>query len=273
MKKVGFLGPKGTFSQEAFNICYKNQKVEAVEYITINDLILAIKNEKIKEAIVPIENSIEGSVTATLDSILITDLNIIKEIVIPIRHNLLGKKEIKKNQIELIYTHPQPAGQCREYLNNNFSCVQIIYTDSTSEGAKRVLDGNGKGAAIGSENMAYIYGLDIIESNIEDNDNNQTRFVVLSKDSCQKTGKDKTSIVFSTDDKPGSLYRILDIFSLWDINLTKIESRPQKNELGKYIFFVDIEGHIEDEDIKDALTMVKRKTSFLKLLGSYPKWK
>jgi prephenate dehydratase len=127
-------------------------------------------------------------------------------------------------------------------------------------------------AAIGSGVAAKVYGLEIAASGIQDNDNNLTRFVVLSKKSSEKASNNKTSIVFSTEDKPGSLYRILDIFGLWDINMTRIESRPAKNELGKYIFFVDLKGHIDDDELKDALTMVMRKTSFYKFLGSYPEF-
>jgi prephenate dehydratase len=117
-------------------------------------------------------------------------------------------------------------------------------------------------AAVGSVAAAKVYDLEVCAEGIQDGDNNSTRFVVLSKEDCMRTGNDKTSIVFSTDDKPGSLYRILDIFNLWDINMTRIESRPAKNQLGRYIFFVDIHGHIEDEDVKSALIMVRRKTSF-----------
>ena len=123
---------------------------------------------------------------------------------------------------------------------------------------------------LGSSIASKEYGLKILKNNIQDNDNNFTRFVVISSTDNKRTGKDKTSLVFSTDNKPGSLYRILEIFNLWDINMTRIESRPAKKQLGQYIFFVDIEGHKDDDDVKDALMMVKRKTSFFKLLGSYP---
>ena len=148
--------------------------------------------------------------------------------------------------------------------------VEIKTTYSTATAAREVAEGDGKCAAIGSAAAAEAYGLDIAVRDIHDCNNNFTRFVVLSKSDSEKTGNDKTSIVFSTEDRPGSLYRILDIFNLWDINMTRIESRPAKDRLGSYIFFVDIMGHREDGDIKDALTMVKRKTSFYKFLGSYP---
>jgi len=272
MKKVGFLGPKGTFSDEAYKIYYKNKEIEPVEYMTINDAIFALEKEKIQEVIVPIENSIEGPVSATLDMISTSNLNIISEIIIPIKLNLMARFGVEKQEIKTIYTHPQPVGQCRNYLNKNFNNVNIVYTDSTTLGAKLVLESNDVCGAIGAQNMAKIYGLEILEYNISDNDNNETRFIVLSKGAIKRTGRDKTSIVFSAEDKPGSLYKILDIFSLWDINLTKIESRPSKEKLGQYIFFADMEGHIEDRDVFDALTMIQRKTSFYKFLGSYPKY-
>lgn len=269
MKRIGYLGPKGTFSEEAVYACYGDD-VEAVDYMSINDLILAVEKDKIDEAITPIENSIEGSVNSTLDMLPNVNLSIIKEIVMPISLNIMLKKGSKKEKIQTIATHPQPIGQCREYLHKNFPKAALNYTYSTTDGAKMVSESDGTVATIGTARAAQIYKLEILEKNIQDNENNETRFVVLSKKAASKTGKDKTSIVFATEDKPGSLYRILDIFSLWDINLTKIESRPQKNKLGRYIFFVDLEGHIENPDLKDALTMVKRKTSFYKFLGSYP---
>ena len=272
LKKVGFLGPKGTFSDEAHRIYYKDKEIEPIEYMTINDAIFALEKEEIQEAIVPIENSLEGSVSATLDMISTSDLNIISEIIIPIKLNLMARIGVKKQEIKTIYTHPQPVGQCRNYLTKNFNNVNIAYTDSTTLGAKLVLESKDICGAIGAQNMAQIYGIEILEYNISDNDNNETRFIVLSKGTIKRTGSDKTSIVFSSEDKPGSLYKILDIFSLWDINLTKIESRPSKEKLGQYIFFADMEGHIEDQDVLDALTMIQRKTSFYKFLGSYPKY-
>jgi len=142
-------------------------------------------------------------------------------------------------------------------------------TNSTVEAAMEVAKGDGTLAAIASVAAAKVYGLSVLDTGIQDGDNNMTRFVIVSKTDAERTGNDKTSVVFSTENKPGSLYTVLDIFNLWDINMTRIESRPSKKQLGRYIFFVDIKGHREDQDLKDALTMVKRKTSFFKLLGSY----
>ena len=222
----------------------------------------------------PIENSIEGAINVTLDMLALdVELQIKAEIVININQNLLVKSGTKKEDIKHILSHPQPIGQCRKYIDTNFPDAQVRYVYSTSEAADMVANGGNDMAAIGSAIAAEAYGLEILEHRVQDGDNNVTRFVVISKEDCSRTGFDKTSIVFSTEDKPGSLYRILEIFNLWDVNMTRIESRPAKNQLGTYIFFIDIMGYKDDENVKDAVTMVKRKTSFFKFLGSYPEFR
>lgn len=272
-KRIGFLGPKGTFSHEAV-VAYESEHGRAyqlMEYSSIRDVLYALKNGEIEEAIVPIENSLEGAVNVTLDILAKEEeLFIVDEYIIPINLNLVAKQGTKPESIKIIISHPQPLGQCRNYLNTKFPGAVQLEENSTSKAAQRVVDGDGTCAAVSSTIAAKLYGLEILEKNVQDVENNRTRFVIVSKDRKEKTGCDRTSIVFSTDNKPGSLYRILDIFSLWDINMTRIESRPSKNALGQYIFFVDIDGHIEDQDVYDALTMVKRKTSFYKFIGSYP---
>jgi prephenate dehydratase len=271
MLRIGFLGPKGTFSQEAMLRYVGNRKHDARSYATISEMLFAVCSGEIEEAIAPIENSLEGPVSATMDIMANeVDLKIKGELVIAVKQNLLVKKGTKFEDIEYIVSHPQPVGQCRKYINSHLPHAKIKYVYSTASAALEVAEGENNLAAIGSVTAAEVYRLDILCCGIQDEVNNFTRFVIVSKEDSERTGFDKTSIVFSTEDKPGSLYRILDIFNLWDINMTRIESRPARNELGKYIFFIDIEGHREDDDIKDALTMVKRKTSFFKFLGSYP---
>jgi len=288
MVVIGFLGPRGTFSQEAVkyyleNIrgnCItksenKNEYQNTIErpFNSIKDMFLSMKKGEINEAIVPIENSIEGAVNETLDLLASDmDLSIKAEVIIPIKQNLLVREGTSFEDIEYIISHPQPVGQCREFISRKLPHAEIKLVYSTARAAEIVSSGEYglKAAAIGSSVAADVYGLKILVENIQDNDNNFTRFVVISDKDSERTGKDKTSLVFSTENKPGSLYRILAIFNLWDINMTRIESRPAKKQLGQYIFFVDIEGHREDDDVKDALTMIKRKTSFFRLLGSYP---
>lgn len=271
MTKIGFLGPRGTFSHEALEEYIKDSNdFIPQDYNNISDMIMAVQNGIIDEGIAPIENSIEGAVNATLDMLAFeVDLKIKSELVIPVNQNLLIKKGAKLEDIKYVLSHPQPVGQCRKYINTNFPSAEVRLVYSTAGAAETVAAGTNDSAAIGSAAAARVYGLDIAARGIQDEENNLTRFVIISKADNPKTGDDKTSIVFSTEDKPGSLYSVLEIFNLWDINLTRIESRPAKNQLGKYIFFVDISGHKEDEDVRDALTMVKRKTSFCKFLGSY----
>jgi len=274
MVKIGFLGPKGTFSQEAMLAYTKGSNdFVGVDYNTMVELIMAVENDEIDEAVVPIENSLEGAVSTTMDMLACdVDLKIKAEVVIEIKQNLMAKKGTDIKDIKYILSHPQPVGQCRKFLNSVFPHAVVKYVYSTAQAAKEDAQGDGNMASIGSLAAAKEYGLEVLKESIQDNDKNFTRFVVISKKEAKKAEKNKTSIVFSTENKPGSLYRILDIFNLWDINMTRIESRPAKNELGKYIFFVDINGHIEDEDVRDALTMVRRKTSFYKFLGSYPEF-
>lgn len=275
---IGYLGPKGTFSHEATQTYIESHKKTASneiyiekDFYTIQEVILALKNDKIDEAIVPLENSLEGAINVTLDALAKQDgLYIVDEHIIPINLNLVAKEGTNTEDIKVIISHPQPLGQCRNYLSSMFKSVIQMEENSTSRAAKRVAEGDGSFAAVTSRIAAKTYGLNILDTNIQDAKNNYTRFIILSKVLRKKTGNDKTSIVFSTENKPGSLYKVLDIFSLWDINMTRIESRPAKNELGQYIFFIDIDGHIEDQDVYDALTMIKRKTSFYRFIGSYP---
>ncbi|MGI6776739.1 MAG: prephenate dehydratase [Acetivibrionales bacterium] len=273
MVKIGFLGPRGTFSQEALEKYAENVEYTALDYNTIPDLLSAVEIGELDEAVVPIENSLEGAVSATLDMLAMeVNLKIKSEVVITIKQNLLVKRGTEKTDIKYILSHPQPIGQCRKYINSNFPDADIKLVYSTAGAAEEVANSENGFAAIGSIIAAKVYGLDVLEYGIQDSDNNLTRFVVVSRQYAGKTGYDKSSIVFSTEDKPGSLYRILDIFNLWDINMTRIESRPSKSQLGRYIFFVDICGHIDDDDVRDAFTMIKRKASFFKFLGSYPRF-
>ncbi len=271
MIRIGYLGPKGTFSHEAM-INYTGQSPYiSAEYPSISEIFTAMLDGELDEAIVPIENSIEGAVNATMDMISQdTELMIKAEVVISVREHLLVQRGTDISKISYVLSHPQPLGQCRRYLAERLPHALTKASYSTASAAQEVAAGSGDTAAIGSKTAAEVYGLEIIEEDIQDYNNNFTRFVVLSRTDAVRTGNDKTSLLFSTEDKPGSLYRILDIFNLWDINMTRIESRPAKNRLGRYVFFVDVLGHREDEDLKDALLMVSRKTSFLKILGSYP---
>ncbi len=265
--KVSFLGPKGTFSHEAASYISDN----LISYCSISEVMQSVVSNECIKGIVPIENSIEGPVNLTLDALIHDfDLNIVGEIIIPINHNLLAPYGVNIEDIKEVYSHSQALGQCRYYLEKHN--MNPNYTVSTAEAARKVSEG-GKSyyGAIGTLKAAEIYGLNVIDKNIQEKSNNQTRFVVLSKESTLSTGYDKTSIAFSLfEDCPGGLYEILGVFAKNNINLSKVESRPSKEGLGHYVFFVDFEGHQSDDSIKVILDTLKSKTSFIKILGSYP---
>ena len=231
----------------------------------------SVANDECSFGVVPIENSIEGPVGITLDSLAHKfDLKIYNEIVIPINQNLIVNPGCTMEDIEDVYSHSQAISQCQEFIRENK--IQPHYAVSTARAAKDIIGENSK-AAIGNSKIVELYGLEILQSNIQDVDNNETRFVVVSKKDHEKTGNDKTSIIFSIyEDKPGGLYKILGIFEKNNINLTKIESRPSKKGLGKYLFFVDFNGHKDDEVVQSILQEVDDHTYFLKVLGSYPEF-
>ncbi len=266
---LGYLGPAGTFSHQAA-LDWSGGKEETTEFKTINAAIRAVNEGKITHAIVPIENSIEGAVNVTLDMLAFdVDLYITGEYVLKISQNLLaarGADDIKK-----IVSHPQAVGQCAKILNSKYSFADIEYSDSTAAAAKQAAS-DCSVACIGSKALSDIYGLKIIEPDCGDDKSNSTRFVIIEKTpSTAVTGADKSSIAFTLDNKPGSLYEALKLFKDSGINMTKIESRPVKTHLGTYVFFIDIDGNIDDADVYFALDRVKRHTSFYKFLGSYKK--
>ncbi len=265
LNKVSFLGPIGTFSHEAASSISNN----LISYCSIPEVMHSVETGECVKGVVPIENSIEGPVNLTLDSLVHDfNLNIIGEIIIPINHNLLVASDMGVDEVTDVYSHSQALGQCRYYLEKHN--INPHYTVSTAEAARKVAE-TGKGAAIGTLKAAEIYDLNVIDSNIQETSNNQTRFIVLSKDTTSSSGNDKTSISFSLfEDSPGGLYNILGIFAKNNINLSKVESRPSKEGLGHYLFFIDFEGHQFDDEIKSILVNIKSKVSFFKILGSYP---
>ncbi|MBZ2164856.1 prephenate dehydratase [Methanobacterium spitsbergense] len=266
MGKIGFLGPVGTFTEEAAALVGNN----LVAFDTILQVLDAVEENEVDVGVVPIENSIEGPVGITLDLLVHDyDLKIKREIIISISHNLLINPKTNINNIKLVNSHMQALSQCRNFIES--LNVVVNATPSTSAAAEMV-KGNNNSAAIGTKRAAEIYGLKIVETDIQDYKNNVTRFVVISKKDHRQTGNDKTSIVFSiVEDKPGGLYEILGLFADNNINLTKIESRPSKEKLGNYIFFVDLEGHRTDELIRYILNIIRSKVGYIKVLGSYPK--
>ena len=267
---IGYLGPKGTFSYAAVKKICKDEDV-IVEYPTIFNLIKAVDEAETDCAVVPIENMVEGSVNPTLDTLAFNaDVFITGEFILSIEQNLLVKKGVKEENIREIASMSQPVGQCQQMINECFPDAKIIYTNSTAEAAKLVSESDSGCACIASSESAEIYGLEILKRNCSDNKNNCTKFVIIEKKpSCTVTDADKSSIVFAVGDKPGALFRILKHFEQLGINMTRIESRPSKRKLGEYIFFVDIDGNVADENIYNALDRIKKHSEFYKFLGSY----
>lgn len=267
---LGYLGPTGTFSQEAA-LLWSHGSEKLKEYPTIASAIKAVNNGEIEHCIVPIENSLNGSVTMTLDMLAFeSDVYITGEYQLKINQNLLVKKGTQKEDIKLIVSHPQALGQCSKLLENEFCGIDLKATSSTAAAAKMVAESDGTVAAITPVAAAEIYDLEILYSGCNDDLNNYTRFVVIEKNrNMTVTDHDKSSIVFSTEHKPGSLYRAIGLLGDEKINMLNIESRPMKGEVGKYVFFIDIEGNADDAKIYFALDKVRKSSLFYKFLGSY----
>lgn len=264
---ISFLGPKGTFTHEAASILSE----DLIPYCTIPAVMESVANNETELGVIPIENSIEGPVGITLDSLAHKyDLKIFKEIIIPINQNLIVNPGSTMDDIEDVYSHAQAIAQCQEFITENQ--IQPHYAVSTARAAKDIIGYKSK-AAIGNAKTVELYDLEILKANIQDTDNNETRFIVVSNNDHEPTGRDKTSIIFSIyEDRPGGLYNILGIFQKNNINLTKIESRPSKKGLGKYMFFVDFNGHRKDSVVQNIIDEIAENTYFLKVLGSYPEF-
>lgn len=272
MHKIGYLGPAGTFTEQAALELWDGYPGELVDYRDMPSLIMAVQDGALDFGVLPIENVIEGTVNVTIDMLAHdVDLKIIGERIIPIHQCLLAKPGVKKEDIIYIISHPQALAQCRRFLQKEFVGVPVHSANSTAAGAREARDSVQPVAAIANKRAAEIFGLHVLQENIEDHPNNCTRFVVLSRNGVKPTGKDKTSIVFSVNDEPGSLLQALDIFARWGINLTRIESRPMRTRLGQYLFYVDFEGHADDEGPSRALSSVQALSTYYKHLGSYPR--
>lgn len=271
MKTVAYLGPAGTFSHQAAVVW--GSRVGAVAFLPVDSLpevIQAVHKGQSQAAVLPLENSIEGSVNLTLDLLLEEpELRIIGEVVLEIRHCLAGRtRELEK--IEEVWSHPHALAQCRRFLAGHLPGVRLCAASSTAE-AMRVAASREEVAAIGSPFAAALYQLHILYKGIEDYPGNKTRFVVVGRDTLEGGGPYKTSLVLAVpENRPGGLYEVLRYFAEAGINLTRIESRPTKKELGEYLFFLDCEGHADLEPLSGVLAALEPRTALLKVLGSYP---
>ena len=265
--KVAFLGPDGTFTH---NACLQQfgSSARFVSKRSISDVFCDVELGKVDFGVVPVENSNEGMVTHTLDRFVSSDVGICGEILLPVSHCLMNKTG-RFEDVKKIYSHPQPIAQCRNWLSINSPDIPVLDVASTALAAEMANEDEIV-AAIAGESAASVYGLRVVEEKIEDNPNNVTRFLIIGKNSPAKTGEDKTSILFSIKDEAGLLYKMLEPLSISGVNLTKIESRPLKTKAWEYIFFIDMEGHLDDENIAGAIDELKKRSKFLKVLGSYP---
>jgi prephenate dehydratase len=273
MTRVGFLGPHGTFAEEALLTQPDLAAGEAVPFRDVPRVITAVERGEVDVGIVPIENSIEGSITVTLDTLAFdTDLLVQREVDLPVSLNLCAPTGTKIADITTVVSHPNPLGQVRMWMAKHLPDATTVAANSTAEAANQVARSKRKGmASIGTAQGAKHAGLHILARDIEDHPENQTRFVIVGYGIPAASGHDKTSIVcFQREDKPGSLLAILQEFSARAINLTKLESRPTKRSLGDYCFFIDFEGHLDDELVADCLRTLAAKQAEVKFLGSYP---
>lgn len=263
---IAYLGPKATFT----HLAALKRFGSSVSYLAcsnITDVFIDVEKGSADYGVVPIENSIEGAVSHTLDMLVDSDLSIYAQMLLDISHNLLSKHQ--KSSIKKIYSNPQVFGQCRLWLETNLPKADLIEVSSTTKAAQ-IASKEKNSACIASLLAAKEYSLKVIAKDIEDSPHNITRFLIVGKNEAQRTGNDKTSIMFSIKDRVGALHDMLLPFKKYSINLTKIESRPSKKRAWDYFFFVDLEGHKEDQKVKKALKELEDKCKFLKILGSYP---
>ena len=266
-QKVACLGPDGTFSHTALLEIF-GESVQSVFQTTIAGVFQEVEKGRAPLGVVPVENSTEGAVTFTLDELLNTDLKVKSEKFLKISYCLLSQCDDIK-QIKRLYALNQPFAQCKGWIKKNLPDVEIHYVNSTTQSADRASNDK-TSAALASEANAGRYNLKILATKIEDSTHNYTRFFVIGKKDNPPTGNDKTSIILAVREKPGALYSVLKPFRDAGINLTKIESRPDKRKMWAYNFFIDFTGHREDVNVKDTIETIREEALFIKILGSYP---
>lgn len=271
-KRIAYLGPPGTFTEEAALL--RDKTAQLIPFPSIPAVAVAVASGMAEEGVVAIENSLEGAVTDTLDLLIHESAVLIKkELVLPIEHHLLVKPGTEASEVKVLFSHPQALGQCRHFIERCFPKVEVVAALSTAAAVEDMMASAQPAAAIGTRRAADIYGAETLAKGIQDQASNVTRFVVLATADHPPTGFDKTSLCFSfADDRPGVLCEVLEEFAQRNINLTKVESRPSKESLGRYIFLIDLEGHHDDPLVSEVLQQVRQKTSLFKVFGSYPRY-
>jgi prephenate dehydratase len=276
--RVAYLGPEGTNTHEALLAAGAPPALEAVSLPTIHDAIVAVREGEVERALVPIENSLEGSVNATLDTLVFEgeDVAIVGETVQPIHHCLIAAGRLRLEAIEAVVSHPQAIAQCARFLRSRLPAARVLAASSTAEAVRMVAEGHPEWAAIGTRLAAELYGAAVLLGGIEDSAGNETRFVWIARADADRDaderGPFKTAIVFwgVGAEAPGWLVACLGEFSGRDVNLTRIESRPRRQGLGRYMFFADLEGRADDPPVAEGLRALRERVEHVRVLGSFP---
>lgn len=264
--KIAYLGPAGTWTHQAAINKFGNS-VEYVPLANFSAVFDEVSRQKANYGVVPIENSTEGAINHTLDLFADSPLKICAQVLLPINNCLIAN--IAREKIQTLYSHPQVFGQCKDWILKHFPKADLVEASSTTKAAELAMK-DSNGACLGGKLVADLYNLHLLEESIQDRASNTTRFLILSRESCPPTGNDRTSIMFAVHDRPGSLIHALKPFEDLSINMSKIESRPNKRKNWEYFFFVDLKGHENDSEVARALAELDNHCSFVKILGSYP---
>ena len=267
--RVAFLGPEGTITHQAV-LKHFGHGVDASPLNAIDEVFREVEAGAADYGIVPVENSTEGVVNHTLDSFMGSTLKVCGEVELRIHHHLMSGPNTRKEKITRVYSHQQTLAQCRKWLDANMPTVERVAVSSNAAAAKR-LEGEWNAAAIAGEMSAELYGLEVIQRNIEDLPDNTTRFIIIGRQDTPASGNDKTSISVSGKNRPGLLYHVLEPFQSRGVNLTRLESRPSRAEKWNYVFFIDFDGHRDDVEVKRVLDDLKADDLDIRFLGSYPK--
>jgi len=266
--KVAYLGPEGTFTHAAA-LKHFGHAVDSVSLTSIAEVFREVAAASVQFGIVPIENSTEGVVNHTLDMFVHATCRICGEVELRIHHHLLTHAQ-GLTAVERVYSHQQSLAQCREWLDSNLAGVERVTVSSNAEAARRAA-AESSAAAIAGEAAAELYGLPRLRSNIEDEPDNTTRFLVIGRQNVPASGRDKTSLLVSGPNRAGLLYELIGPFARGDISMTRLESRPSRRGVWEYFFFIDVEGHVSDPGVASALSELEQKATLLKVLGSYPR--
>jgi prephenate dehydratase len=274
--RVAYLGPPGTFTEDALREAIGDEQVESLPKPTVYAAITAVQSDDADRALVPFENSIEGAVSATLDTLAFDarEVTIVGEHDLPIRHCLIARRQMPLEEIAVVLSHPQASAQCARFIREQLPGAEVRAASSTADAVREVSEHDGPWAALGAASAARVYGAAVLRDGIEDEPDNVTRFVWVAPTGTSAEGPSpwRTSLVFSElgADRPGALVEALQAFSDRDVNLTRIESRPLRRGLGRYMFFLDLEGSLEQGQVGEAIEDLRGKAESVRILGSYP---